>query len=82
MAVVTINIPGPAMARVQQAYTRTFSYQVTVNDAPNPETPAQFTQRMIRAQIVGTVKSSEIQGIAETAIQAKVDEVDSTIVLT
>lgn len=76
MATITISIPDAAVTRVTDAFTKQFAYQDTIPDPnnpgatiPNPETKAQFVQRMIRNYIKEVVASYEARVAGDTAAQ-------------
>jgi hypothetical protein len=82
MANITISVPDAAMPRVVDAFTKQYNYQDTIPDPanigqtlPNPETKAQFTQRMIRTHIKDTVAMYEGMAANQTAAQKARDDI-------
>lgn len=78
MATITITIPDPVAQRVITAVSEYFGYAAQIPDPatggsiPNPETRAQFSQRMIRDYLKTIVKNYEA-GIAAGASQTKTE---------
>ena len=67
MATITVTIPDAVAVRVRDAFTTTYSYQTTIDGQPNPETPTQFVQRMVRDYVKQTLVNHEAQAAARTA---------------
>lgn len=66
MAQLIITIPDNIAARVNQAFSNAHGYLTTINGSPNPESRAQFNQRIIRELIKNTVLSWEADQAAAT----------------
>lgn len=75
-ATLTINIPNAVVNRSTTAFCSSYQYQPTLaNGSPNPETPIQFTQRMIANFIRQTVIGYESLIKAESI---RKDQIDTT----
>ncbi len=88
MAVISITIPDPVVARVRTAFTNTYGYQATIPDPsnpgqtiPNPETASAFMRRMLMNFVKDTVKGYEASQAVRTARQTAVDAAENDISL-
>lgn len=82
MATISVTIPNAILNRVTDGICGQYSYQATINGSPNPETKAQFAQRMVREFIKNTVKGYEATVAQDAARTAAIASADTDIVLT
>lgn len=82
MATLSITIPNAVATRVQDSFCAAHGYQATLPDgSANPETKQQFLKRKVVEFIRDSVKAAEATAAAETARQAALTDVDTTVVL-
>ncbi len=68
--------------RIVNAYCAKYEYQDTIDGLPNPETKAQFTDRMIRRQIKAVVAEREAQTAQTLAFEDAVKKAEAEIIIT
>lgn len=78
MATISIDVPNEALPRVREAFLKTFGYSATLEDgSPNPETPTQFTRRMISQYVKEVTKTYEADLAANQARTTKQQEIET-----
>ena len=78
-AVLSITIPNAVVNRSTTAFCSSYNYQPIINGSSNPETPIQFTQRMIAQFIKATVIGYESQQAGQTAQQNQQTQTTSDV---
>lgn len=74
MATLTITIPNPDVSRLQAAYCSKYNYRPTLDGGViNPESAAQFANRMVKADMKRTVAEYEQQLAINSAIAGVVE---------
>lgn len=79
MAEFTYEIPDEQLTEMGEAFCQQYGYQATIDGAPNPQTPLQFTLSKVDAYIKDIIKAHRVWKKDEeikAAKQAALDEVD------
>jgi hypothetical protein len=63
---ISVNVPAAQVPRVEAAFRATYGYPTQIldgegNTVPNPETPQQFVQRMLREHVRDVVVRHEME---------------------
>jgi hypothetical protein len=82
MATITLTIPATITTRVLDAIAAQYSYQVTINGQPNPQTKAQFVKAWLISTLVKAVKEHEVASATEKAQNAAGIDADTNIIIT
>lgn len=85
MAQLTITVPDAQIQRLLTAFKGAYGYEDFLPGAtpiPNPETPVQFTRRMIRVYMMDVLRAFEATQAAEAARLAAAAAVDSEVTMT
>ena len=59
--IISLNVQDSQKDRAITALTKNYGYRETIDDKPNPETPAVFSKRMIIEFIKNHVKAYETE---------------------
>ena len=72
MATITFTLSATALTRLVDATSTLYKYQTTINGSPNPETKAQFAQRIWREIMKDFVKEFEQQKQLEIYVNTNI----------
>lgn len=61
---LTFDTGAVPLSKITDAFASAYDYDAVVDGAPNPETKAQFTRRMIRHLIVQVVRGQDAKAAA------------------
>lgn len=71
---ITINFANDALnAESRNAYATAYGYQDTINGAPNPESKAQFRERMIKEEIKRVIKGERTKTAYNAVVVTEVE---------
>jgi hypothetical protein len=82
VATISITVPNAVLTRVVDGVCGSMGYQDTIGGVANPETRAQFAQRMLREWVKARVRAWETSQAETSAGATAGANVDSQIVLT